>query len=61
MIKKLVPHLCIILAIVMLTLLILAQFNQFVLSTDFYSIIMYAFFGLVFITSGLLIALQRKE
>lgn len=61
MIKKIIPHICIVLTLFMLTLLILDQFNPWIKSTDLYSIIMYPFFGTVLITCGLLIAFQRKE
>lgn len=59
MIKKLIPHICIILTLLMLTLFILAQFNR-ISDTPFYKIFMYIFFGVTLITSGLLIAYNRR-
>jgi hypothetical protein len=60
-VKKIIPHICIILAIVTLTLLILDFYNPWILDTDFFKVIIYAFFGVVLITSGLLIAYTRKS
>ena len=60
-IKRLIPHICIILGLVSLTLLILVQFNPGILDMSFFSIITYAFCGIALIASGVLIALQRKE
>lgn len=61
MIAKIIPHVCIVLSIIMLTLLILIKFNQWIMDTDFYNILLYVFFGIVFITSGILIAHNRRS
>lgn len=60
MIRRLIPHICIVLALVMLTLFILVQFNPGIGASSFYTIFMYAFFAVAFITSGLLIAANRR-
>jgi len=61
MIKRIVPHICIILAILMLTLLILEMYNPWIISTDFFMVIMCLFFAAVFVTCGLLIAYNKKQ
>lgn len=60
MIKKLIPHICIILSLVMLTLFILVQFNPGIFDSTFFTIILYLFCAVALITSGLLIAYNRR-
>lgn len=59
-IKRLIPHICIVLALVMLTLFILVQFNPGIGASSFYTIFMYIFCVVALITSGVLIAANRK-
>ena len=61
MIKRLIPHICIVLALLTLTLFILVQFNPGISATSFYTLSMYAFFMVSLITAGLLIAANRKR
>jgi hypothetical protein len=60
MIKRILPNLCITLALVMLTLFILAQYNPGIVDSDFFAIIMYALCGAVVVTSGVFIAHLRR-
>jgi hypothetical protein len=61
MIKRLIPHVCITLAIVVLTLFILVQFNPGIAASSFYAFAMYAFCAAALVTSGVLIAGNRRE
>jgi hypothetical protein len=60
-IKKLIPHICIILTLVTLTLFILVQFNPSIIASDFFSIMLYLFCGFSLAASGLLIAYNRRS
>ncbi len=61
MIKKLIPHICLILALVTLTLFILTQFNPGISYMDIYKVCTYAFCIIAIIASGYLIAYTRRE
>lgn len=61
MIKKLIPHIFLILTLVALTMFILTQFNPGILFMDFYKVCMYAFCIVALIASGLLIAYSRRD
>jgi hypothetical protein len=61
MIKRLIPHICIILALVTLTLFILVQFNPGISVTSFYTITVYAFCAVALVASGILIAFNRRD
>lgn len=61
MIKRLIPHACIVLALVVLTLFILVQFNPGIAVSSFYTIAMYAFCAVALVTSGVLIAQNRRD
>jgi len=60
MLKRIIPHICIVLALATLTLLILDYYNPWILDTGFFKTVMYSFFGVTLITSGLLIAYNRR-
>lgn len=53
MIKKIIPHICIVLTLTFLTLFILYQFNPRIVDTDFFTIITYSFCGIALLTSVL--------
>jgi hypothetical protein len=59
--KRLIPHICIVLGLVVLTLFILVQFNPGIAVSSFYTIAMYAFCIAAFVTSGVLIASNRRN
>lgn len=61
MIKRLIPHICIVLALVALTLFILVQFNPGISASSFYTTIMYAFFIVALLTAGILVANTRRD
>jgi hypothetical protein len=61
MLRKLIPHICIILTLVSLTMFILTQYNPGINDSDFYSVIMYASCISALITSGVLLALNRRS
>lgn len=60
-IKKLIPHIFLILTMVTLTLFILTQYNPGISFMDFYKVCMYAFCIVALIAAGLLIAYTRKD
>ena len=60
MLKRLIPHICIVLALVTTTLFILAQFNPGIAVSSFYTVCMYAFCAAALVTSAMLIAYNRK-
>ena len=60
MIKKIMPHITLILFIVSLTLFILTKFNPGILNLGFYNVCMYLFFASVLISSIVSIAANRK-
>lgn len=61
MMKRLIPHICIVLALVVLTLFILVQFNPGIADSSFYIVCMYAFCAAALVTSGVLIASNRRN
>lgn len=61
MIKRLIPHICITLALVTLTLFILVQFNPGISDSTFFMISMFVFCAVAIVTSGILIANNRKD
>lgn len=61
MIKRLMPHICIIAVLVTLTLLILSGFNPGIYMMDFYAVCMYVCCAAALIVSGILIYQNRKR
>lgn len=61
MLKKLMPHINLILLIVALTLFILTRFNPGILNMGFYTVCMYLFFASSLIVTIILIAKNRRE
>ena len=60
MLKKLMPHINLILIIVALTLFILTWFNPGILNMGFYTVFMYLFFASSLIVTIIAIAQNRK-
>jgi hypothetical protein len=60
LIKRLIPHACIVLALVALTFLVLEQFNP-LLGRPFFQVILLLFGIAAIVTSALLIASNRKN
>ncbi len=61
MIKKLMPHICIILALVTITLFILTQFNPGINDLGFYAACVYLFGVSAIIVSGIMIFQNRRD
>lgn len=59
--KKLLPHINLILLLVALTLFILTRYNPGILSMSFYMVIMYLFFACSFIVTIIAIVQNRRE
>jgi hypothetical protein len=61
MFKRLIPHICIVLALVVTTLFILVQFNPGIAASSFYIYAMFAFCAVSLVTAGVLIASNKRE
>jgi hypothetical protein len=61
MLRKLIPHICLVLGLVTTTLFILVQFNPGIGVSSFYTVVTLAFCVAALVTSGLLIARNRKD
>lgn len=60
MIKKMIPHVCIILSLVTLTFLVLDQFNPSILGKSFFQIVLLIYGVATIIASAFLIAYNRR-
>lgn len=60
MIKKLIPHICIILSVFIITYVILNEFNPSFFSRDFFKVTLLVFSVAAIIASGFLIAHNRR-
>ena len=60
MMKKLIPHVCIILSLVTLTFLVLQQFNPTLFGKTFFQVILLIYGVATIIASAFLIAYNRK-
>lgn len=61
MIKKAMPHICIILSLVTLTFLVLDQFNPSLFGRPFFHVVLLLNILAAFIVSALLIAADRRK
>jgi hypothetical protein len=60
MIRKLTPHICIILSLVTLTFLVLNQYNPSILGKSFFQVLLLIYSVATIITSAFLIADNRR-
>ena len=61
MLRKLIPHVCIILSLVMLTFLVLDQFNPTFFGKSFFHIMLLIYGIATIIASAFLIAYNRRK
>lgn len=61
MLKKLIPHICIILALFTITYVILNEFNPSFFSMSFFKVTLIIFCVVTLLASGLLIAHNRRS
>lgn len=61
MLKRLIPHICIILALFTVTYVILNEFNPSFFSRDFFKVTLLVFSAAAVVASGFLIAQNRRE
>ena len=61
MIKKLIPHVCIILSLFIITYVILNEFNPVFFSKDFFKVTLIVFSGAAIVAAGYLIAYNRRS
>ena len=60
MLRKLIPHVCIILALVTITYVILNQFNPSFFSRNFFKVLLLVYSVITLIAAGFLIADNRR-
>lgn len=61
MLKKLIPHICIILALFTITYVILNEFNPSFFSMDFFKVTLIVFCVATLVASGFLIGYNRRS
>jgi hypothetical protein len=61
MIKKLIPHVCVILSLFIITYVILNEFNPVFFSKDFFKVTLIIYCVVTLLMSAILIAINRRS